>query len=128
MIGGYLKDIPLPHRYKWPGTDEQREVRAQISHYAGSGGRRYYASMEQERNPIWDASDAAEWGRPGEPKGWTGCWDDKEHKGAMLTTRPFDTHVQAMLWFDKMMRERFPDHEITVSDFSSKYYAKYEGD
>lgn len=128
ITGGYLKDVPLPHKRRWPGEERQREVRAQVSRYLGGGGRHYYASMEQEQNPIWDTSDAADWGRSGQEMGWICCWDDKGCRGAMLTTRPFDTHIQAMLWFDKMMQERFPDHELIVSDYSGEFYYTTEGD
>jgi len=124
ITGGYLKDVPLPHKRRWPGEKRQREVHAQIARYVGAMGRHYYASIQEERNPIWDTSDA--FGRPG-VAGWVCCWDDEGCKGKQLFTEKFDTHVQAMGWVKRMMTEHFPDHELIVDDYSGEYYQR-EGD
>ena len=126
ITGGYLKNTPKPYKRRWPDEEQQRGLSIRIVRYYGIG-RHYYVSVEQEANPIWDAGDAADWGRPGEPHGWTVCWDDEEGKGKLLSSGQFDTHLQAMNWIQDIVLPQFPDHNVTINSQAMFEYLR-EGD
>jgi len=126
ITGGYLKDIPLPHKRQWLGEERQRNLRVRIVRYFGAG-KHYYVSAEQAFNPVWDSSDAADWSRPGEPRGWTACWDDKEGKGKLLSSGRFGTRLQAMNWIQDIVLPQFPDHNVTINPQAMFEYLR-EGD
>ncbi len=70
-FGGHLKDIPLPHVRYWPGSFKKKEVRIRIMRYYGAGGVHYYASLQEDSNPIWNSAEGY----------WQEAWDDLEGKG-----------------------------------------------
>lgn len=126
VTGGYLRDIPKPHKRRWPNETLQRCLMVTISHYSGFG-RHYYVSAEQGHNPIWDIRDAVDWGRPGKSIGWTACWDDEEGRGKVLSSSQFNTHIQATGWIEKVLLPQFPDHDVTINGEEVFRYLR-EGD
>ena len=87
LTGGYLKDLPLPHRRKFPG-EELRSVWISVSRYSAVGGCHYYVSIREENNPIWDPrtngernSDFLGTAYGDKIVGWHRAWDDEEGNG-----------------------------------------------
>lgn len=126
ISGGYLKDIPQPHRRQWPKETRKRRLNIRISRYSGIG-RHYYVAARQEHNPIWDSRDAASWGQPGEPNGWRYCWDDKEGAGKFLSSEQFNIHAEATMWIEDVLLPQFPNHNVTINGEEMFQYLR-EGD
>lgn len=111
--GSYLKDIPKPHRLRYPNSDpdDPRYVHIQLLSYMGvaPGATHYYAEIREEHNPVWDSRDAAGWGRPGEENGWAICWDHpREWKGRIFEEQ-FTSKAVANGWIKDILQEHFND-------------------
>ncbi len=65
-----LEVIPKPHRWYYDDRRRRRHVRVCIMKFYGVG-HHYHISIEEDDDAVWDSRDAASWGRPGEPCGWT---------------------------------------------------------
>jgi hypothetical protein len=102
LVGGHLKDIPKPHRRKFDDKRRRRKVKYDITIFSGIGSH-YYASLEEENNPIWNtATDEYRGG----PIGWQESWDDTECKGRWLS-KQCKTVEQAQAWVRNTFRREF---------------------
>jgi len=111
LSGGYLKDIPKPHRRKFPEFGP-RQVRVHIMKYYGIGVH-YYASVEEEDNPIWNPLTYGEkdsyWKdteRGNEVVGWQIAWDDREGRGRRFNS----PGTKSPYWIRKWVRETIKKH------------------
>ena len=100
MSGGYLREIPKPHRRMFtPGGRKKRSVRLSVFVY--SNGRHYKTSLYQEDNPIWNR----------ETKCWQRAWDDDEGKGKRLD-RSCDSTVEVRRWVRHVLAAIFKGHKL----------------
>lgn len=127
--GGYLREIPEPHRRKWPESKERRTVSVSLGRFTGFP--HWHVTIREEDNPIWDSRDAAEWKRPGEAIGWTLCWDDHsaERKGKTFDGT-FDSQSEAMRFIEQVTQEYFPleTHRVFINCEDAEFYYARVGD
>jgi hypothetical protein len=95
IYGGKLEDIPKPRKRKFPGRTK-RKVEVSIESYELVGGRHFYPSIQEEKNPIWDKKE----------KAWRSPWIDPKGEGKRESSR-FDTLEEARAWVRKMLK-KFP--------------------
>jgi hypothetical protein len=131
LTGGYIKDIPKPHRRMFPGKTK-RKLRISVARY--SCGVHYYVTIREEDNPIWDKSlHGPGWGkeRADKPIGWHVAWDDKKGKGREFEQR-CNTSRAASKYIADMVAKHFPAdlYEIEGDSFTNKITHQYkrEGD
>jgi len=83
-------------------------------------GKHYHVSIEEEDDAVWDSRDAAAWGRPGTPAGWTQPRQSPRGGYSISFTR---------LFFDSAVREarrvlarRFPrsTHSWTLDNLTAE--------
>lgn len=118
LWGGYLREIPKPHKRKWPESREKRTVNISCSIYSGIG-KHYYVSILEEDNPIWNAKREV----------WQKAWDDKKGKGKSFGTRSFDSHRQAMDHIRKILAENFsPETHWFYENSTGETWFYREGD
>ena len=65
-----LSTIPEPHRWFYADRRRRRPVRVCVMKFYGVG-QHFHVSIEEEDDAVWDSRDAAGWGKPGQPNGWT---------------------------------------------------------
>lgn len=94
MHGGYLKEIPKPHR-RWYNGRRKREVKIGVHVFWGVGIH-YYVTVEEDDNAIWNSKD----------KLWQLCWDDPK-KGKRFDQK-FGNIVEAREWVKKLQQKHFP--------------------
>lgn len=135
--GGHIEDIPKPHIRKWPTSKQKRSITIRIMRF-DSMRKHYHVSINQESNPIWDATENEF--DPGKPIGWTTAWDDLEGHGLneweLIDKEPGFQHtyilkIEAEKAVEKIVKKYFPDHEIyfdnlTGDEFKDPYAGKHE--
>ena len=114
--GTSIEDVPEPHRYKWPESEETRKVRIELISFKGSSpnATHWYADLVEEMNPIWDATPDLWLGNTVE-RGWVICHDHpKEQKGLRLESK-FVSKTVAKGWIQDQWLLYFNDgkHEFT---------------
>ncbi len=107
--GGYLKDIPKPHKRKWPGHAERRRINITVGSFGIVGGIHYYVTLREEDNPIWDSTPDRY--SKGEPSGWTSAWDDDKANGRIFERKCKSLHEVA----------RFTDLVLALNFSKDKY-------
>jgi hypothetical protein len=126
--GGWLKDVPDPHIYYWPGAEDKRKLYARIMRYYGIGPH-YHVSISQEDNPVWDCT--IDKYRKDEPRGWVTTWDnDFPGKGKtylndeaiMRTYRSYHLAKQALI---DIHQKYFTDHELVWEDYTDEEHEQY---
>jgi hypothetical protein len=140
--GGYIKDIPLPHKRRYPSDcGERRRVRINISRYDMAGGIHWYASIHEANNPIWDPRTHAEADPQWEEVqgteygnrviGWHQAWDDDEGRGREFSKR-CQTRQEAIDFVEGIIAEHFSgdgyEIESTFGQPYEKYLYRHEGD
>jgi len=105
IMGGYLADIPKPHRRKFPG-DHPREVRVRLTSWIGisPGAKHWYVDIKEEDNYLWDEAEHS----------WRIAWDDKKGQGPSERAEfaGLDARDQALRWIRKMVRERYSNKSL----------------
>ena len=101
IFGGYLKEIPKPHKRKFEDKRRKREVTVTITMFFGVG-KHYYVGIREEDNPIWD-STVEEHG----PIGWHHAWDDDGKNGERFSER-FTIKEDAERYIKKKFKKHFP--------------------
>jgi hypothetical protein len=94
MRGGYLKEVPLPHK-RWYNGRRKREVTIGVYVWWGTGSH-YYVNVDEDDNAIWNTKE----------KLWHLCWDDPE-KGKRFN-RKFDNVGEAVKYVRTLVRKHFP--------------------
>jgi len=108
IFGGYLKDIPEPHKRMFPG-EKKRAVKVTVMKYdMVAGGIHYHVTMEEGSNPIWDSS----------VEDWRGAWDDDDLGGA-IEHETTDTIGQATDFIKRVWSEKFSDDTHYLHSFTS---------
>ena len=122
-MGGYLKDIPLPHRRFWPGAPRKKSVRIRIMRYYGQGPH-YHTSLKEEHNPIWDTIEGT----------WRESWDDEEGRGRDewgIADWPngLRSYQLTKIKIEEILAREFPPekYEYVWDDMTDERYEK-EGD
>lgn len=120
VFGGYLKDIPLPHKRRFPSKEEKRQVYVSISKFYGIGIH-YHVSLREEDNPILDTSK--------EKPIWREAWDDEEGKGKHFFDK-FKTDAEMEDFIKKTQKKEFPKktHRLSFSDTVQKRWFYRDGD
>jgi len=117
--GGWLKDVPKPHRRFYDDRRRKRSVEVSVSRFWGQGDH-YYVTLRQDDNPIWDATDDF----------WILAWDDHDKGEGLRLSRKFANRVFAQEWIDEQMAKYFPGHKLLwlEENVSAKWFYKTEGD
>jgi len=130
LSGGYIKNIPQPHRRKYPDPEQKREVQVHITKYDLVGGVHYHVTFIEEPNPIWDpraqgeASPHFEGTAYGEQiVGWRLAWDDDEGKGREKHSPSLDFKYQVEDFIRATVLEAFPPESHALFD---RYGEPYE--
>lgn len=116
--GGYLRDIPRPHRREYSNRSKtRRPVSISIQKFDGIGIH-YYVSIREADNPIRSLKE----------KVWRFAWDDKKGKGKVFINR-FSTPEHAAEWIKEILKDNFPKtkYEIEYEDVDVKWLYR-EGD
>ena len=115
LSGGYLKDIPKPHRRRWPDdTEAKRCVHIRCAMY--SVGVHYWVSLEEEDNPLWNSGVYNDsWGdSAGTIIGWQIAWDDEDARGRRFEKQT-KSFAEAQHFARKVMAEHFPPDQYYVT-------------
>lgn len=122
--GGHIKDIPTPHRRKFPG-DARRRVSVSIAVYDMAGGHHYRVSLEEEANPIWNplthAQANPDWKEiqgtehGNSVVGWQQAWDDEEAEGRAFYSGGLDFLYQVEDFINSTWSENFSDETHYLS-------------
>lgn len=116
VFGGYLKDIPKPHRRLFSDRRRKRAVRVEISRFYGIGVH-YYVSLQLENNPVWNR----------ETKTWQLAWDDTVGRGTTVTMR-FNTESQAKQWVAEQRSKVVHRNHVFYEGLTEKKWFYKEGD
>lgn len=104
--GGYLRDIPLPHERRWPGSTIKRDATLRISNWMVH----WWAEIVEDENPIWDSAQEV----------WRCCWDDdksdkSERGGRRIDGGKFSRRLEALHWGLGVLDTEFSDHKHYVN-------------
>lgn len=102
--GGYLKEIPKPHKRYFDDRRRRREVTIHITIYQGIG-MHYHVTLSEEDDSIWNISSSEYY--EDEVVGWQTARDDDRSKGESISEK-FNTPRQAEAFVRKTLRRRFP--------------------
>jgi hypothetical protein len=120
--GGYFVDQPSDCKRWFDDKRRRRVVTAKITSWAGSIGKHYYPSLEEEDNPAWDEKEQT----------WRICWDEPiEHKGRRYGSgERFLSWHAASRWISREFKKRFKGRYKLVLEQSAsdKHYYALEGD
>lgn len=113
--GGKIAEVPEPHKRKWPESDEPRDVHIRGGQYPGYP--HFYVRVEEDENPIWDASPNS-YGRPDQPHGWRICWDDEEGKGKKFDCAPkkWTRRSTVAAWIKDLLLTHFEGERYMIHD------------
>ena len=84
--GGYLKDIPKPHRRFFSGKRRKRRVEIRCAIWWGQGDNHRNVTIQEEDNPIWNS----------DRKSWQASWDDEDGRGQTIEGRFEKTEIDKM--------------------------------
>lgn len=106
--GGYLKDIPQPHKRMHPNKQQKRRVTFQILTWIGwdPSAKHYFSKLIEEPNFIYNSKT----------KMWVHAWDDKECYGKTFQ-RAFTNMKKARKWAIDTYRDKFsPETHYLMDD------------
>lgn len=117
--GGWLKEVPKPHRRYYDDARRKRTVEVGVSRFWGQGDH-YYVRLKQDDNPIWDTNSES----------WRVAWDDHEKGEGLRLSKKFANRVFAHEWIDKQMAKYFPGHKLVwlEENVTARWFYKTEGD
>jgi hypothetical protein len=94
--GGYLKEVPKPHKRWYDDKRRKRVVQIEVMVFWGIG-HHYYVNIKEDWNGIWNAKDEL----------WQECWDDPKARGKQFDKK-FDNCVLAAEWVKQIQKKHFP--------------------
>ncbi len=116
--GGYLKDIPKPHRRYFSTKRRKRRVEISCAIWWGHGGNHRNVTIQEEDNPIWNSTEES----------WQISWDDKDGHGQTLERRFKKTEIDKMnAWIKRNLEKHFPGHRHIVKKDNNRWMYK-DGD
>jgi hypothetical protein len=117
FFGGYLEEVPKPHKRKFDDKRRKRRVFIRITIFYGIGIH-YYVDIREESNPIWHK----------DKKCWWEPWDFKDDR--LYFTERCLTEKDAMDYIKKMELKYFPSttHKLIKGDLGQKKWNYKEGD
>jgi hypothetical protein len=116
--GGYIRDLPLPHRRYWPNEAEQRGVTIRFRDWSAAiGGSHINLEIKEEHNYIWDEKERI----------WRECWDDDKGMGFRLDTK-FERYEDAIKVARAIVRIMFQKHKVRWDGKRTRHVYAREGD
>jgi hypothetical protein len=119
-FGGYVKEIPKPHKRFFDDKRRVWPIRVSITRYMGIGVH-YYPSLELESNPIWNA----------EAKSWQLAHDDDEGAEKRIRGPQCNSYEEAAKWVEYTYKTRFGRRKQRyklVHQFTDERWFYREGD